>query len=69
MFIRITDSFSKPTQVVSLQTVTACTLATAFSDELVFKDVVPRSFLWDNGPQFKAKLFHSKWRILLILNL
>ncbi|CDF38002.1 unnamed protein product [Chondrus crispus] len=65
----ITDRFTKLTQVMTLRTVTAYTVAVAFCDAWVFKYGVPRSLLSDNGPQFNAKFLHSTCRFLGMTNL
>ena len=65
----ITDRFTKLTQVVSLRTVTAYIVATAFCDAWVFKYCVPCSWLSDNSPHFSAKFFQSVCRVLGITNL
>ena len=45
---------------------TVYTVAVAFCKACVFKYGIPRSLLSDNGPQFNAKFFRSKYRVLEI---
>ena len=48
---------------MTLQTVTAYTIAVAFCDAWVFKYGVPRTLLSENGPQFNAMFFYSTFRV------
>lgn len=50
---------TKLTQVVTLRTVTANTVAVAFCEAWIFKYGVPKMLLSDNGPQFSARFFQS----------
>ena len=65
----ITDRFTKLTQVVPLRSITAYTVAVAFTEHWVFKYGAPESVISDNGKQFAAIFFQSVCSILAISNI
>ena len=66
--IVISDRFTKLTQVVPLERITAYDVAVAFVEHLVFKYGAPATLLSDNGSQFVAHFFRRVCNILQVHN-